>query len=96
MPKPGIARTTVQAGGQVILDPEIQRAAHLQAGDAVEVEVTGEGILLRPARIDPDQAWFWTHEWQTKEREVDEEGAAGLGELFTSGDEFLSALQERM
>jgi hypothetical protein len=27
--------------------------------------------------IDPAQAWYWTAEWQEKEREVDEHLAAG-------------------
>lgn len=27
--------------------------------------------------IDPSQAWFWSAEWQNKEREVDENLAAG-------------------
>ena len=26
---------------------------------------------------DPDQAWYWTPEWQAKEREADEAIAAG-------------------
>lgn len=33
---------------------------------------TGERV-----EIDPDQAWFWTDEWQQKEREADEDIAAG-------------------
>ncbi|MGH8605762.1 MAG: hypothetical protein ACREXR_24115, partial [Gammaproteobacteria bacterium] len=43
-------------------------------------------ILTRDGRpvakvhaIDPDQAWFWTPEWQAKEREVDEEMAGYPG-----------------
>jgi hypothetical protein len=34
--------------------------------------VEGAGALLRgiiEGPIDPDQAWFWTPEWQAKERE---------------------------
>jgi len=33
--------------------------------------------------IDPDQAWFWTPEWQAKEREVDEEMAAGIPDGYS-------------
>ncbi len=58
-------------------------------------------ILTRDGRpvamvhaIDPDQAWFWTPEWQAKEREVDEEIAAGIpGRVFDSGEEFLAYLE---
>ncbi len=40
--------------------------------------------------IDPDQAWFWTPEWQEKEREADGDIAAGRGDFvawFTDGQE---------
>ena len=44
--------------------------------------------------IDPDQAWFWTPEWQAKEREVEEERAAGVpSREFGSGEEFLAYLE---
>ncbi len=35
--------------------------------------VDGAAILLREVsdgRIDPEQAWFWTREWQQREREA--------------------------
>src|SRR5688500_4712450 len=31
----------------------------------------------RLVEIDPEQAWFWTPEWQAKEREADEDFLAG-------------------
>ena len=35
------------------------------------------GIIKGP--VDPDQAWFWTPEWQAGERKADAEIAAGEG-----------------
>ena len=43
-------------------------------------------------RIDPNQAWFWTAEWQAGEREADADLAAGRYEDFGSLEEFLAAL----
>lgn len=43
---------------------------------------------------DPDQAWFWTPEWQAKEREADADIAAGRGTFYDSTDAFLAALDE--
>jgi hypothetical protein len=43
---------------------------------------------------DPDQAWFWTPEWQAKEREADADIAAGRVTRFESDEEFLRALDE--
>src|ERR1700674_4777571 len=86
-----MARTTLRAKGQVTLPEEIRNAAHLEAGDLLEAELTDEGILLRPQKvIDASQAWFWTPEWQAGERQVDDQLAAGEGERFDSGGELLA------
>jgi hypothetical protein len=61
--------------------------------------VDGAAILLEEitdGRIDPDQAWFWTREWQAKEREADEDLAAGRATTFKDDDEFLGALEADM
>jgi hypothetical protein len=62
--------------------------------DAVE----GAAILLEEisdGRIDPEQAWFWTQAWQTKEREADDDLSAGRSTSYMSDDELLAALDER-
>ena len=59
--------------------------------------VDGAAVLLREVtdgRIDPDQAWFWTREWQAKEREADEDLAAGRFTRYESDEEFLAAFDE--
>ncbi len=89
-------RTTLRAKGQLTLPEEIRAVAHLEEGDLLEAEITDEGILLRPQKvIDATQAWFWTPEWQAGEREANAQEAAGLGETFNSGEEFVEALWAR-
>lgn len=44
--------------------------------------------------IDPEQAWFWTPEWQAKEREADADIAAGRGTFYGSAEAFLDDLDE--
>ncbi len=86
----------VRSKGQITIPREVREAAHLEEGDPVEVEMTPEGILLRPQKvIDATQAWFWTPEWQAGEREADADLAAGRGETFNSGEEFIEALRSR-
>ena len=46
-------------------------------------------------KINPDQAWFWTEEWQAKEREADADLAAGRVTRFESDEAFLAALEAR-
>jgi len=86
----------LRSRGQLTLPEKIRKAARLEEGDLLEAELTDEGILLRPKKvIDPDQAWFWTPEWQAKEREADADLAAGRhSEIFMSGEEFLEALRK--
>lgn len=38
-----------------------------------------------------DQAWYWTPEWQAKEREADRQVAEGRVTRFLSEDEFLAS-----
>ena len=89
-------RTTLRAKGQLTLPEEIRAAARLEEGDLLEAEITADGILLRPQKvIDATQAWFWTPEWQRGEGEADADLAAGRGETFNSGEDFLDALRAR-
>jgi hypothetical protein len=63
-----------------------------------DAAVDGAAILLEEitaGRIDSEQAWFWTREWQEREREADDDLAAGRATRFESDDEFLTALDER-
>jgi antitoxin PrlF len=91
-----VARTTVRAKGQITLPDEIRKAAHLEEGDLLDAELTADGILLRPQKvIDATQAWFWSPEWQSGEREADADRDAGRIETFASDREFLDALSAR-
>jgi antitoxin PrlF len=79
----------------VTIPREIREAAHLEEGDPVVVEVTSEGILLRPQKvIDASQAWFWTPEWQKGEAVASADIEAGRVEAFKTSEDFLASLDE--
>jgi antitoxin PrlF len=85
--------TIVRGRGQITIPADVREAAHLEEGDSVEVEMTPEGILLRPRKaIDSTQAWFWTPSWQAGEREATEDVRAGRIERHLSDREFLKSL----
>lgn len=89
-----MARSTLRAKGQITLPEEVRTAARLEDGDLFDVELTEEGILLRPRKvIDATQAWFWSPDWQAGEREADLDRQAGRVETFGSGEEFIAALE---
>jgi AbrB family looped-hinge helix DNA binding protein len=86
--------TTVRQRGQVTIPAEIRRAAGLEEGDPVEVELVADGILLRPKKvIDAAQAWFWAPSWQAGERDASEQIDAGAGAVFADADAFLKSLE---
>jgi AbrB family looped-hinge helix DNA binding protein len=89
--------TTIRRHGQITIPAEIRRAAHVEEGDPIEVELVEEGILLRPRKvIDFSQMWFWSDRWQAAEREANADLRAGRFERFESDEEFLAALDARM
>jgi hypothetical protein len=45
------------------------------------------------AERDPDQAWFWTTEWQAGERQADEDLSSGNYEDFDNMDDFIASLK---
>ncbi|MEI6701080.1 MAG: AbrB/MazE/SpoVT family DNA-binding domain-containing protein [Actinomycetota bacterium] len=89
-----MSRTTVRAKGQITLSDDVRRAAHLEEGDLLEAELTADGILLRPQKIvDATQAWFWTPDWQSGEREVEIERERDQVMTFRAGEELLASLR---
>ena len=59
---------------QITIPSEIYRKLKLNVGDILQVEEREGGIFLIPQTLIPkDQAWFFTKEWQEKEREADED-----------------------
>lgn len=81
--------------GQVTIPSDIRRAARLEEGDPVEVEIVAEGILLRPRKvIDATQAWFWAPAWQAGEREAADDLEAGRSTTFESSESFLESLDD--
>lgn len=89
--------TTIRRHGQITIPAEIRRAAHVEEGDPIEVELVEEGILLRPRKvIDFSQTWFWSERWQEGEREANADLRSRRYERFETDEDFLAALDARM
>lgn len=90
-----MSSTTMRGKGQVTIPSDIRKAARLEEGDPVEVELVEDGILLRPLKVvDATQAWFWEPGWQAREREAAADLAAGRSRVLESSQEFLASLEE--
>ncbi len=76
------------------LPHRISKALRLKEGDQMLMRLVEQRIQLIPTSLLPkDQLWFWTPEWQRKEREADEDIARGRFKESTSVDELLKDLK---
>ena len=79
---------------QVTIPHRISKALHLKEGDHLVIRLVGGRVEMIPASlIAKDQLWFWTPEWQKKEREVDEALARGDYKESDSVDALLQDLK---
>ncbi|NWG03963.1 MAG: AbrB/MazE/SpoVT family DNA-binding domain-containing protein [Syntrophaceae bacterium] len=89
--------TKISPKHQITIPKEAFKRLNLEVGDFLEVDVTEEGLLLIPKKlISKDQAWFWTKEWQKKEKEADDAIASGeVSGPFENTKELVRHLRKR-
>ena len=87
-----MARAKIGQRFTIVLPKETR--AGLDVNDPVDVVRREDGVIeIRPMMlVDKSQAWFWSPEWQRREREVDADYAAGRFRVHDSTDDFLAAL----
>jgi AbrB family looped-hinge helix DNA binding protein len=90
-------KTRVRPKGQVTLPGEIRDLLGLREGDdlAFSLNEQGQVVISRLEVIPPDQAWFWTEQWQKAEREAQADIDAGRVHRYASADEAVAALEKR-
>jgi AbrB family looped-hinge helix DNA binding protein len=84
----------VGAKQQLTIPRRISKALGIKKGDHMLMRLVGGRVEMIPVSLIPkDQLWFWTPEWQKKEREVDEALARGDYKESNSVDELLRDLK---
>jgi AbrB family looped-hinge helix DNA binding protein len=84
----------VTRNGQVTLPANARRRLRVEEGDYMEVRVTEDSIILTPkALIDKSQAYFWTAEWQSAEREASADIAEGRVQEFDDVEDLVAGLK---
>jgi bifunctional DNA-binding transcriptional regulator/antitoxin component of YhaV-PrlF toxin-antitoxin module len=82
------------AKNQITVPHRISRALRLKRGDHMLMRLVGGRVEMVPARLIPkDQLWFWTSEWQKKEREADDDIGQGRVREFESVEELIKDLR---
>lgn len=77
------------------LPPELRKRYQLdRPGAQVEVTEREDGVLeLRPqVAVPASQSWFWTREWQERERAADADLADGRVIVTDDAESFLAEL----
>ena len=80
---------------QVAIPKSVLEALKLKPGDEVEFEIEGNAariIPIKTIKVPRDQAWFWTPEWQEKEKEADRDIKEGRYKEFEKADDLLRDL----
>ena len=91
MPLAKAVRIRVREKRQITLPPE----AGLKMGDELEARIYKDRIELIPmVPVPRDQAWFWTREWQAKEREADDARSAGEFSEYSDVDDLIAGLKK--
>jgi len=79
---------------QVTIPHRISHALKLKKGDHLLVRLVGGRVEMVPSALIPkDQLWFWTREWQKKEREADQDVTQGRVKEFPSVEDLLEDLR---
>jgi AbrB family looped-hinge helix DNA binding protein len=81
--------------GRITIPREVRAATRLGEGDELEVEVTSQGILLRPVHApDLDLSQFETPEGMARVRDAINAVRSGEPWIFESGEEFVAVLEQ--
>ena len=82
------------AKNQITMPKRMSKALKLRKGDHMLIRLVDGRVEMVPARLVPkDQLWFWTREWQKKEREADDDIARGRIKEFGSVEELMKDLK---
>ena len=89
------ATTRIGPKHQVTIPKQVFKGLQLEIGDYLEVQAKDNHITMIPKKlISKDQAWFYTPEWQAKEREANEDIAKGnLDGPFDSAKDLVAYLR---
>jgi len=82
---------------QISIPKHVMTAMNLEPGDEIDIRVENGAAYLIPIttiKVPRDQAWFWTKEWQEKEREADADITEGNVRDFESIEALMKDLHD--
>lgn len=86
---------SVKQKSQVTIPQNIMEQLHLNIGDKLEMVVSDNQLILRPvAVILKEQSWFFSKEWQEKEKRAEEDIRQGKISKASNSKELIDLLKK--
>ncbi len=86
--------TKLRERSQITLPSEVLKKMKLSPGDQLEITVEDDKIVVRPVLvIDRSQSWFWSKEWQEKEKDADKDMEEGTVQHAKDVKELINKLE---
>lgn len=83
----------VRKNAQITLPARVRKTVHLEDGDLLDCEIEDGRIVLTPKKlVDKKDAWFWSPEWQSAERDAQRDIESGNTDEFESVGDLLDSL----
>lgn len=75
-----VYQAALRADGSVVIPDEVRRLMELHGAESLELEVTFEGLILRPVipGHDSSQWWLFTRAWRGRDEAAEQIGTGPL------------------
>lgn len=79
---------------QIVIPEDVRKRLKVEIGDTLEIEEKDGVLIVKPVMvIEKSQAYFWTKEWQEREREAEEAKREKKFRNFKKADEAIKWLR---
>jgi len=80
---------------QVTIPSALLKKLKLNIGDKLDIKEKDGKLIITPVTVVPrDQEWYWSKEWQEKERKADEDLRAGKIHSADNIDDLIKQLEK--
>jgi len=80
---------------QVTIPSALLKKLKLNIGDKLDIKEKDGKLIITPVMVVPrDQEWYWSKEWQEKERRADEDLGAGKIHSANNIDDLMEQLEK--
>ncbi len=84
----------VKSKYQIVIPEDVRKKLKVEIGDNLDIEEKNGVLIVKPVMvIEKAQAYFWTDEWQSGEKEAEEAKKKGKFRDFKKAEEAIKWLK---